>query len=674
MPPKPRTMAEELEFMRAKLNAQQRTINQKDRELETLRNQQISKKPRLIPRPNGQAGRSKNGFNLKDEMQLSNDSTRYERLLRIIRSYANQYLPIRKTIKDQNKKRLDKLVILIQKDVKYFRRFQGGWPMHAMIKQYLQNAHDKHKRDLRLEREAEKEDSGVWDAPQTRTADEAIEEEDDEMSVDGEDGGADVHNGEEPLMDADFDWGDENGGLKDTVTPKRQNDADKENDLPGEVVVSQEVVTKKAKRSQKIILESPLTTPVKPAKRKATTDANDDGTSVPRKRAKAILDNRAHSPLNVSKAQNPNASSKSAPLPSLKLELPAICPANYCKDPVPKDPGNELALLFLEKQAFVAKHGKNAPGASQFTRRICENIKLENRRLECRREARVNAWPLEIDYSELPNCIEAFEDEIYQIAFDGPQLAECPIWQSFLEAISYKVHAFSLAEISSFSPGADSGARCGYFGARGKAVIMSTLENFIQDRLAPDQIYQTVACLYDTPEQWDEPDEDFTLMSDVQFLEYILAPFVAASLISDDFECDLLCAIEIMRASSEFGDLFHSDMLVPSPVPSPVKNAVKKIEPKPMISKPSSQDALPVEPPKQGPQAKNLESKSSTSVPHANTKTMAKSVTKTTMTNFPPPEIRKKNSEPKSQLSKKSKNIADTIAPHTYGTRSNTQR
>ncbi|KAF7371885.1 hypothetical protein MVEN_00045800 [Mycena venus] len=504
------------------------------------------------------------------------------------------------------------------------------------------------------------------------------------MSVDGEDSGADVHNGEDPLMDADFgddsqfedsvlkgdmqlndaDWGDENVGLEDTVTPKRQNDADKENDLPGEVVVSQVVVAKKAKRSQKIILESPLTTPTKPAKRKATTDANDDGTS-----AKAVLDNPAHSPLNVSKAQNPKGSSKSAPLPSLKLELPAICPANYCKDPVPSDPGNELALLFLEKQAFVAKHSKNAPGASQFTRRICENIKLENRRLECRREARVNAWPLEIDYSELPNRIEAFEDEIYQIAFDGPQLAECPIWQSFVEAISYKVHAFSLAEIGSFSPGADSAARCGYFGPRGKAVIMSTLENFIQDRLAPEQIYQTIACLHDTPEQWDEPDEDFTLMSDVQFLEYILAPFVAVSLIWDNFECDLVCAIEIMRASSEFGDLFHSDMLVPSPVPSPVK----KIEPKPMISKPSS-DVPPVEPPKQGPQAKNLESKSSTSVLHANMKTMAKSVTKTTMTSFPPPEIRKKHSEPKSQSSKKSKNIADTIAPHAYGTRSNAQR
>ncbi|KAJ7266185.1 hypothetical protein C8J57DRAFT_1229581 [Mycena rebaudengoi] len=59
--------------------------------------------------------------------------------------------------------------------------------------------------------------------------------------------------------------------------------------------------------------------------------------------------------------------------------------------------------------------------------------------------------------------------------------------------------------------------------------------------------------------------------------------------LSDDLECDLVCA---MRASSEFGDPFHADMLVPIPVPSPVKKLVQKIEPKPLskpaISKPSS--------------------------------------------------------------------------------------
>jgi hypothetical protein len=39
-----------------------------------------SSKPKLIPRPQGQAGRSKNGYNLQAEMQLSSDSERFQRL------------------------------------------------------------------------------------------------------------------------------------------------------------------------------------------------------------------------------------------------------------------------------------------------------------------------------------------------------------------------------------------------------------------------------------------------------------------------------------------------------------------------------------------------------------------------------------------------------------------
>ncbi|KAJ6529818.1 hypothetical protein B0H19DRAFT_1193307 [Mycena capillaripes] len=702
MPPKPCTMAEELEILRAKLNAQQKTINQKDRELETLRNQQMSKKQPLIPRPNGQAGRSKNGFSLQDEMRLSDDPGRYQRLLRIVRSYANQHLPIGKTIKDQDKNRLDKLNILIQSEVKYFRRFQGGWPIRAMIKQYLQNTHDKHKRDLRLEREAEKEDSGVWDAPQTGTADEGIEDDDNkEILVDAEDD-VDVHNGEEHPMDVDFgddsqfemldggmqlndaDWGDENGELENAVTPKRRKDAEKENRVPAEIVMSQDVVVaRRAKRSQRIRPDSPPTTPAKPAKRKAAMDANDGETFVPRKRLKEVSNNPAHTHPIVTIAQNPNLSSNSPapPSPSLNFEPPAVCPANYCKDLVTTDPGPELASLFLEKKALVAKHGKNAPGASQLTRRICANIKLENRRLECRREARVNAWPLEIEFSELPSRIEALEDVIYHLAVDGSQLAECPIWQSFLKAISYKVHAFSLAEMGSFSPGADNAARCGYFGPRGKAVIVSILENFIQDKIAPDQIYQTIACVHDTPEHWDKADQDFTLMSDPQFIEYVLAPFVAASLISDDFKCDLDCAIEIMRASSEFGDLFHADTLVSSPAPSPVEKVAPKPLSKPVISKPLSV-APHAKPQKHGPQvAKNIEPESPKSVALTKARTAAKPVTQTTISSFRPPEIRKKHSEPPAQKKssasqplKKSKKPADTTAPRAYGTRSTTQR
>lgn len=43
----------------------------------------------------------------------------------------------------------------VQKEVTYFQLFQGGWPIHAILKQYLQNTTDKFNRDLRVEKAAE---------------------------------------------------------------------------------------------------------------------------------------------------------------------------------------------------------------------------------------------------------------------------------------------------------------------------------------------------------------------------------------------------------------------------------------------------------------------------------------------------------------------------------------
>ena len=46
----------------------------------------------------------------------------------------------------------------LQKDVKYLQRFQGGWPIHAIVKQYLRNCNERLRRDVRLERVAEAAD------------------------------------------------------------------------------------------------------------------------------------------------------------------------------------------------------------------------------------------------------------------------------------------------------------------------------------------------------------------------------------------------------------------------------------------------------------------------------------------------------------------------------------
>ncbi|KAJ7814269.1 hypothetical protein B0H14DRAFT_3149474 [Mycena olivaceomarginata] len=236
--------------------------------------------------------------------------------------------------------------------------------------------------------------------------------------------------------------------------------------------------------------------------------------------------------------------------------LPAVCPAPYCKDTLPKDPGNELISLFAKKQELVAKKGKNAPGAGDLTRQICHTIKLHNRRVECIRLAKLNGWPTHIHFDEFPDRIQVLEDQI-------------------LELIGYKVHGFCLDKTGSFSV-AGRAARCGYFGPYGQAVISSIIERYLEEVIHPNQIHQTITNLHDTPAQWDSPDEDFALPSARTFIHYILSPFVAAKLIEDDFEVDFSSALDIMRNSSDFGDFFHTETSI-SPVTSPVSTPVKKL-------------------------------------------------------------------------------------------------
>lgn len=52
----------------------------------------------------------------------------------------------------------------IAKEARYFQRFEGRWPIYALLKQYLGNLQDKYKKTIRTEREAEADDTDDWSA------------------------------------------------------------------------------------------------------------------------------------------------------------------------------------------------------------------------------------------------------------------------------------------------------------------------------------------------------------------------------------------------------------------------------------------------------------------------------------------------------------------------------
>ncbi|KAJ7699441.1 hypothetical protein B0H14DRAFT_3035796 [Mycena olivaceomarginata] len=499
-------------------------------------------------------------------MQLTDHGARYQRLLRLVRAFANAYLPTGKTIANQEKTRIDKLIQLVQKEVTYFQLFQGGWPIHAILKQYLQNTTDKFNRDLRVEKAAEAQGLPA-PSRRSRTHSEQPEQsdqedEDDEAELDTDNVDMDVDdaasNQEEEdsfsQYDVDFPELTDDSQMEDLrleaaswdndeivdepqaipATAKQCKQGEKENAPPSLLQNNQSSVPKKLKQ-----VIQPPTTPL-PAKRKHQEEMTSERQS---KKLKI-----GHLPSAVipppSKPALVIVSSPAAPLPS-------ICPSSYCNDTLPANPSDELLTLTYD-----------------LTRQICTMIKSDNKRYACVQQAQRNGWAFNIDLDGLPDRVLELQDQLLDLICDDRALDECPIWRNFLEQISYKVHAFSLAEIGSFAPAADRAARCGYYGPTGKAIISSTLYDYVNKATSWIQIHNTIVTLTDTPQQWDRPGRNGTLLSEAQFVDYILVPFVTTTLIAEDLRLNFDDALSVLLNSSDYGDLRNTDILIRHPPPA----------------------------------------------------------------------------------------------------------
>ncbi|KAF8160563.1 hypothetical protein K438DRAFT_1985661 [Mycena galopus ATCC 62051] len=401
------------------------------------------KKNKLIPRPQGQAGRSKQGYNLQEEMRLGHDSIRYQRLLRIVRSYCNWYLPTGKTLNKQDKTRVEKLIELIQKEIAYFRLFQGAWPIRAIIKQYLRNTGDKLRRDLRKEHAAEKDDVDHPEVPslnkgaQRVNEDDDTEEEQDDTIWLENDEDEDVENAERraPVQNADANVDEGQLDLEDSLTfdedftgesedtplraaswgespiPKKQTRADKEN-----VSAAKKDFIKKVKGGRQVIPDSPINSP-SPTKRK-----REDVAVGPVKSKKAKLD-----PVTPAATLATTTS----------ISIPDVCPAAHCKDRVPTNLPHHIVTLFIRRHDLISKNGRGASGVSQLNREVCVALKNKHKKIKLHREAQLNQWPVEIDFEDLRVRCQApeLQDQIVGTAIDKETLGNTSIWQTFLKNI-----------------------------------------------------------------------------------------------------------------------------------------------------------------------------------------------------------------------------------------------
>ncbi|KAJ7152445.1 hypothetical protein C8R46DRAFT_1357483 [Mycena filopes] len=144
--------AEENIQLREQLKAQAELIASLERDAAAHRS--AARPNKLIPRPEGQAGRS-SGYNTRDEMYLEDDADHYNRLFRIVRDHVNQYLNVGLTISKQDKIKVEQTILKITKAAPYFAKFQGSWPAYDMIGGYLRNLRTRRNRDLRDEKAAQ---------------------------------------------------------------------------------------------------------------------------------------------------------------------------------------------------------------------------------------------------------------------------------------------------------------------------------------------------------------------------------------------------------------------------------------------------------------------------------------------------------------------------------------
>ncbi|KAJ7156673.1 hypothetical protein C8R46DRAFT_1226153 [Mycena filopes] len=207
-------------------------------------------------------------------------------------------------------------------------------------------------------------------------------------------------------------------------------------------------------------------------------------------------------------------------------------------DRVPEQPSDKLLSLF---RALSLPH-KNP---RILTRQICTEIQETTVRQELFDIALDHGWPLKVDFEDSRERALELAEDFIELATDSSVLED------------------SVIDL----PGTDQiqrprllvpdGTIFGRFGPKGRAIICSAVAEALEDAIHPDQIYQPVSSLINTPSPWDKPNTKSNLISWPKFIDCILAPHAAACLIAKDLDLDMSDILKVLNTSGDFGDAFH---------------------------------------------------------------------------------------------------------------------
>ncbi|KAJ7501979.1 hypothetical protein B0H11DRAFT_1907479 [Mycena galericulata] len=501
---------------------------------------QAGKPANLIPRPKGQPGRS-SGYNLQDAMELSDDSEHYCRLYRIVKDVVHQFLPVTKTISQQDKTRVDATIVKIAKLAPYFARFAGYWPAHDMIRTYLLNMQTRRNKDLELEKKWMEGELGEND--EAEDADAGTET----LEMDGEDLEMDDMEEEE---DEANDFADYSPWRTEETKSAKKNDAKQASKKAGKAVQPPRATltaqTGKQKKTEQP-LNSALVAKTNPKKRKNVEPPAEEPA------AKKVKNTKPTPPSPPKKSLKPAPRQRKQVAKPTSLEwddIPKMCPTVMCDDPLPETRNERILSLFVKRQGLISEVGSRGPGVSFTELQICAAITQEKHREKYIELDKQNQWPQIIDYNTVPARILKLKDSLLKMIQDPDVLQTSFIWKDFISRIDSQIFKFASSASKLAFTDALYGRRCGYYGPKGEFLINSTLLRILskEEEALSYKLYDTLSRIID-----EAPD---TLKD---FVAFILTPFTAALLIAEDRNISLEDATDVQDASNNFGDMMQPD-------------------------------------------------------------------------------------------------------------------
>ncbi|KAJ7340616.1 hypothetical protein DFH08DRAFT_938526 [Mycena albidolilacea] len=234
---------------------------------------------------------------------------------------------------------------------------------------------------------------------------------------------------------------------------------------------------------------------------------------------------------------------------------------------LPKKINARILSLYSSRQILIDEGGLFAPGVYFFDQQICAAIRQEEHKDQYHELGRKQNWPENINFFSAYKRVLHMRDYLTAMITDKTYLETSDAWNSFISDINHKIFAFSKSDSPLDYSFALLGRRCGFYGPTGAYIINSTITRVLanDEQKLGYALYGTLDdIITENYERFDDYDPDCELISLREFIYFVLTPYAATLLISDDLDLDMDAAANVRHQSNIFGDVMQPDLEDPS--------------------------------------------------------------------------------------------------------------